>query len=116
MPAKKPAPRTRRRAGVTLARFRALALAVPGAIERPSYGTPGFRAKNKLFARVLPDEGHAVVRMTREQRAAMLEALPEVFSLTAHYEAYDWVIVALAAVDEGLLVDLLTEAASVAAS
>jgi len=30
---------------------RRLALALPETVERPSYGTPGFRVKDKLFAR-----------------------------------------------------------------
>jgi len=31
---------------------RRLALALPEVAERPSYGTPGFRVKDKLFARI----------------------------------------------------------------
>ena len=30
---------------------RELALALPGVIEKPSYGMPGFRVRDRLFAR-----------------------------------------------------------------
>jgi hypothetical protein len=96
--------------GVTLGRLRELVLALPNTSERPSYGTPGYRAKNKLIVRVLPDDELIVVRVSLEQREALMDALPDVFSVTAHYEPHPWVIVRLAAIDESLLVDLLQEA------
>jgi hypothetical protein len=104
--------KTRARApkGVTLARLRELVLALPGTTERPSYGTAGFRANDKLIVRVLPDDEHVVIHVSLEQREVLLGSLPEIFSLTPHYEAYPWVIVRLAAIDETLLKDLLAEA------
>jgi hypothetical protein len=36
---------------------RRLALALPETHERPSYGTPGFRVKDRLFARIHQDGG-----------------------------------------------------------
>jgi hypothetical protein len=96
--------------GVTLARLRELVLALPQTTERPSYGTPGYRAKDELIVRVLPDDDFIIVRVSLEQREALLDSLPAVFSLTPHYEAHPWVIVRLAAIDETLLKDLLEEA------
>jgi hypothetical protein len=104
-------PPKRAKIGVTLERMRELALALPGAKERPSYGTPGFRAKDKLFARVLPDGESIVIAVTFEQRESLIASLPSVFSVTPHYERYPWVIVRLAAIDEPLLRDLLEEGA-----
>ena len=37
---------------VTEADVRAAALSLPATTEKPSYGTPGFRVKDRLFARV----------------------------------------------------------------
>ena len=34
---------------------RRIALALPATAEKPSYGTPGFRVRDKLFARVHDD-------------------------------------------------------------
>ena len=45
---------------VTLEDVRRVALSLPDTIEKPSYGTPGFRVKDKLFARVR-EEGDVVV-------------------------------------------------------
>jgi hypothetical protein len=109
-------PTKRTKIGVTLERMRELALRLPGTSERPSYGTPGFRAFDKLFARVLPNGDSIVVAVTFEQRETLLASLPGVFSLTPHYERYPWVIVRLAAIDESLLCDLLEEGERFAAS
>src|SRR3954447_5753708 len=40
---------------------RRLALALPGTIERPSYGTPGFRVSDRLFARMHDQPGLLVL-------------------------------------------------------
>ncbi|MDQ3721115.1 MAG: MmcQ/YjbR family DNA-binding protein [Actinomycetota bacterium] len=34
-----------------------LALSLPATIEKPSYGTPGFRVKDRLFARMREEPG-----------------------------------------------------------
>jgi hypothetical protein len=105
----------RARSGTTVDQARAIALALPDAAEAPSYGTPGFRARGKLFARLLPDGESLVVRVEPDQRDLLLAGDPAVFSVTPHYLAYPWVIVKLAAVDRGLLAELLAEAAQLAA-
>lgn len=44
---------------------RELARALPKTTERPSYGTPGFRVRHKLFAR-MREEGDVLVVWYRE--------------------------------------------------
>ena len=39
---------------------RRAALALPETVEKPSYGSPGFRVRDRLFARIRP-EGDSVV-------------------------------------------------------
>jgi hypothetical protein len=102
--------RRRTKAGVTVDRVRELALALPGTQERPSYGTPGFRVRDKLFSRVLDDGESIVVKVTFDQREVMVASEPAIFAVTPHYQDYPWVIVRLAAVDEELLREVLTEA------
>ena len=86
---------------------RELALSLPETTEKPSYGTPGFRVKDKLFARIHEDGESLVLRATREQRAAMHETEPARFYWTPHYENYDAFLVRLAAVDREELASLL---------
>ena len=44
----------------TDADVRRIALSLPATTEKPSYGTPGFRVKDKLFARIR-EEGDVLV-------------------------------------------------------
>jgi hypothetical protein len=90
---------------------RELALALPGTSEKPSYGTPGFRVADKLFARVLDDFTSIVVWCELDQRDALVASAPRVFSVTPHYLGYPMVVVDLATVGHVRLADLLEEAA-----
>lgn len=89
---------------------RELALALPETSERPSYGTPGFRVKDRLFARLHQDGESLMLRCDRLQRVEMHAADPERFYWTPHYEDYDAVLVRIAAVDRDELRELLTMA------
>ena len=96
--------------GVTHAEVRELALALPEAEEKPSYGTPGFKVKNKLFARLREDGETLVVKVSFDQRKAMLAQAPETFVVTPHYQDHPMVLVVLKAVDRELLREVLAEA------
>lgn len=89
---------------------RELALALPGTSERPSYGTPGFRVRDRLFARLHQDGESLVLRMERDERELLARAEPRKFFWTPHYERHDWVLVRLAAIDRAELGELLREA------
>ncbi len=107
------ATRTKRK-GTTIDDVRAIALSLPETDERPSYGTPGFRVKNKLFARDRED-GTVVIRVTFDVREALVASAPHVFEVTPHYASYPWVLVHLANVDRAWLRELLVEAWKTAA-
>jgi hypothetical protein len=87
---------------------RELALSLPETIEKSSYGTPGFRVKDKLFARLHQDGASLVLRCDREMRASMAASEPAKFYWTPHYENYDAFLVRIAAVDREELASLLT--------
>ena len=88
---------------------RELALALPGTIEKPSYGTPGFRARDKLFARIR-EEGVLVVWCeSLEEKDFLIEGDPAKFFTTPHYDGYANVLVRLEAVDREELAELLAE-------
>ncbi|HET6329696.1 MAG TPA: MmcQ/YjbR family DNA-binding protein [Holophagaceae bacterium] len=71
---------------------RALALALPGVAEGTSYGTPAFKVKGKLFARLHQDGETLVLRVEPEVRGVMMAAKPDLFFLTDHYRDYPWVL------------------------
>ena len=88
---------------------RELALALPGATEKPSYGTPGFRARDKLFARIR-EEGVLVIWCeSLEEKDFLIEGDPDKFFTTPHYDGYANVLVRLDAVDREELAELLAE-------
>jgi hypothetical protein len=88
---------------------RRLVATLPGTSERPSYGTPGFRVRDRLFARIT-DEGALVVWVADEgEKQAMLETEPDKFRTAPHYDGHPMVLVQLPAVDEQELLELLTD-------
>jgi hypothetical protein len=90
---------------------RRLALALPEATERSSYGTPGFCVAGKLFARIHDAPGVLVCWCgSLADREALLAADPAKFFTTDHYRGHASVLVRLDEVDEPELADLLTEA------
>ena len=89
---------------------RRVALALPATTEKPSYGTPGFRVKDKLFARIREEGDVLVVWVADEgEREALIASEPEKFFTTSHYDGHPMVLVRLGAVDEQELAELLTE-------
>src|SRR4051794_15844163 len=88
---------------------RAIALALPETEERPSYGTPGFRVKDRLFAR-LREPGVLLVWCADEgEKDFLLRADPAKFFTTPHYDGHPSVLVRLQAVDREELAELLTD-------
>ena len=93
----------------TEADIRAIALALPATEERPSYGTPGFRVKDRLFARIR-EPGVLLVWCADEgEKDFLLRADPQKFFTTPHYDGHPSVLVRLDAVDRDELAELLTD-------
>ncbi len=96
---------------------RRLALALPSVIERPSYGLPGDRVQDGLFARIHEEPGVLVLwRPSVLDRDELISAAPDRFFTTPHYAGHPTVLVRLAAVERAELGELLTEAWEVRAS
>jgi hypothetical protein len=64
---------------VLLDDVRALALMLPEVSEGAHMGHPDFRVGGKIFATLWPDEERAVVKLSPEMQAVMVEAEPEMF-------------------------------------
>ena len=88
---------------------RALALALPEAEERPSFGTPAFFVRTKLFARLREDGELLVLRTGVFERDALIAAAPTIYSTTPHYHNYPSVLVRLATVDPAEFHEVLVE-------
>ena len=90
---------------------RRIALGLPSTTERPSYGTPGFRVADKLFARIR-EEGDVLVVWCTDlgQKQLLLEADPKTFFTTAHYDGHASVLMRLAAIELDELTELLHDA------
>jgi hypothetical protein len=89
---------------------RTIALGLPETSERSSYGSPGFRVKDKLFARIR-EPGVLMVRTADEaEKEFLIRAEPDKFFTIPHYDGYPSVLVRLAAVDRDELAELLTDA------
>lgn len=94
---------------VTFETVRGLALALPGAEEGTSYGTPAFRVGGKLFARLHQDGESLVVRIDLDQRRMRMGVDPETHFITDHYHDHPMMLVRLARVDPEDLRELLEE-------
>jgi hypothetical protein len=90
---------------------RKIALSLPGTTEKPSYGTPGFRVKDKLFLRVRSEaEGGLVVFVDDlAEKEALLQSDSKKFFTTPHYDGYATVLVNLRAVGVKELRELITD-------
>ena len=90
---------------------RRMALSLPQTIEKPSYNTPGFRVKDKLFLRIRAEaEGGLVVFVPDlEDKEALLASDPGKFFTTPHYDGYPAVLVDLAAIDVDELWELIVD-------
>jgi hypothetical protein len=62
---------------VSLEVVRELALELPETEETTSYGTPAFKVRKKLFARLREEGDVLVVKVERDERAALIESEPD---------------------------------------
>ena len=90
-------------------RVRELAAVLPEAEESTHYGTSAFKVRGKMFARLHDKMGDVlVVRVSLDEREAIMSAAPDKFFITAHYDGYPAMLVRLPAVSRAELRDALT--------
>ncbi len=90
--------------------LRALALALPETEESTAYRQPAFRVAGKAFAAMSPhEEGALVVWCDPDERPLMIEASPDVFYVTPHYESSPTVLVRLDAIRRDELAERLRD-------
>ena len=91
--------------------MRRIALSLPETTEKPWFGTPGFRVRDKGFLRIRSEaEGGLVVFVADlGEKEALLAAEPHKFFTTPHYDGHPTVLVHLPAVEADELTELITE-------
>jgi len=77
---------------LTLPAIRKVAMSFPGVEEGTSYGTPAFRCKKKLIARLHQDGKSLVLKVGDATRDHLLQADPDTFFITDHYRGYPYVL------------------------
>lgn len=80
--------------------FRRLALSFPEVEEGFNMGSVVFKANGKVLARLLSNDEAMLAGMTYDERELLLEAEPEVFYITPHYQDYRGVIARLTPLTE----------------
>jgi hypothetical protein len=65
---------------MTVARFRRIALSLPGAVESAHMAHPDFRVGKRIFATLgYPDAAWGMVKVAPEEQAMLVDAAPDVF-------------------------------------
>ncbi len=93
---------------------RQIALAFPEVEEHTSHGGhPALRVRNKLFAWMSPKreaEGALAVRVDPDEKQLLIEAKPDVYYSTPHYEGYPALLIRLEAIERDELAERLEDA------
>jgi len=88
---------------------RKIALALPGAEEGTSYGTPAFRVRGKLFLRLHDSRESLVVRVDLDERDLLMQADGKAYFITDHYKDHPMMLVGLAHVGRADLAGLIEQ-------
>jgi hypothetical protein len=86
---------------------RKFVLSLDGVEEVRSYGTPGFKVRGALFARLKEDRETLVVCMGFDARDEMIAAAPDIYFVSDHYLNYKWILVRLPKIEMDAMTDLL---------
>jgi hypothetical protein len=90
--------------------LRAIALALPEAEERETWGNATFRVRDKIFVIMAAEGTSASVKATREEQSALLSEDPGTFTYPAYVGRHGWVGVDIERIGPGHLRELVTEA------
>ena len=97
--------------GSTIDDVRRIALSLPATTEKLSYGMPGFRVKDRLFARLREEDDVLVVWVADlDEKEMLLAAEPKKLFTVPHYDGHPMVLVRLSKVGVKELTELLTDA------
>jgi hypothetical protein len=89
---------------------RGLALALPGVEEATSYGTPAFKVRGRIIARLHQDGESLVIKIDLLKREILINAEPATFYITDHYRCWPYMLVRLSEVRHEMLKTLIEDA------
>jgi len=89
---------------------RRMALTLPEAVEKETWGTPTFRVRKKIFVMFAEGGREAWVKSTHDEQRALIAMEPETFFAPPYVGPSGWVGVRIATVDAGEMRELVTEA------
>lgn len=90
--------------------FRKIALALPDAEERETWGEATFRVRSKIFAMMASDAKRGSIKATKEEQAALLASDPQTFYSPPYVGVHGWIGVVLRQADTQEVRELLIEA------
>ncbi len=86
-----------------------IALELPETEESTWYRTPAVKVRDKSFVRLKEDGEDIVLMVDMLEREALMQAEPDVFHITPHYQHYPAMLVRLESVDLEQLREQMTE-------
>jgi hypothetical protein len=86
---------------MTYEELTAMVSALPQTEQGMSYGHPSFKAFGKFLTRLRAEDNSLVLHCTFDEREMLMEAEPDTFHLTPHYQGYPCVLARLERVDPG---------------
>lgn len=89
---------------------RKIALSLPDAEERETWGTPTFRVRNKIFVMFSEGGKEAWIKSTSDEQQALVAMDPQTFFFPPYVGPSGWIGVRIRTVDRGELEELVTEA------
>jgi len=102
------------KSAVTLDAIWKIGLTFPGVEKSTTFGAPALKVRGQLMACVptnkAAEPNSLLIRMDRNDRAALLAESPNLYYAPDHYLSYDGVLVRLAHLTPELLHDLLAMA------
>lgn len=89
---------------------RDLALKLPEVVETTSYGTPSFKVRKRMIARLREEGDILVVRIDLADKEYLIQTQPDRYFTLPHYDGYPAVLVRLTMIGHEELAELLTAA------
>ena len=90
--------------------FRTIALSLPEAEERETWGEATFRVRDKIFAMMGTDGKRASIKTPKEEQAALLASDPDAFFYPGYVGVHGWTGVVVRSADAQEIRELLTDA------
>ena len=91
------------------ATFRTIALSLPDAVERETWGEATFRVRDRIFAMMRSDGTRGSIKASKQEQAALLASDPDTFFYPDYVGVHGWIGVVVRHADTEEIRELLTE-------